>query len=57
MFGSETKKDSQISDIPTKITEENVDVFADFRSTSTISSIKSSLCLVTQRRCRCDTIA
>ena len=57
MFGSESKKDSQISDIPTKITEENVDVFADFRSTSTISSIKSSLCLVTQRRCRCDTIA
>ena len=43
MFDLETKKASQISDIPTKIIKENVDVFADFLCTSINSSIKSSL--------------
>ena len=43
IFHLETKKASQISDIPTKITKENVDVFADILCTSINNSIKSSL--------------
>ena len=43
IFDLETRKASQISDIPTKIIKENVDVFADFLCTSINSSIKSSL--------------
>ena len=43
IFDLETKKAPQISDIPTKIIKENVDVFADFVCTSVNISIKSSL--------------
>ena len=39
----ETKKASQISGIPTKIIKENVDLFADFLSSSISSSNKSYL--------------
>ena len=42
-FDLETKKASQISDIPTTIIKENVDAFAHFLYTSINSSIKSSL--------------
>ena len=42
-FDLETKRASQISDIPTKIIKENVDVFVDFPCTSINSSIKYSL--------------
>ena len=48
-FDLETKKASQISDIPTTIIKENVDAFAHFLYTSINSSIKSSLfpsCLI-----------
>ena len=43
IFDLETKKASQISDIPPTIIKENVDVFADFLCTCINSSIKSSL--------------
>ena len=43
IFDLETKKASQISDIPTKLIKENVDVFAYFLCTRINSSIKSSL--------------
>ena len=43
IFDLETRKASQISDIPTKIIKENVNAFADFLCTSINSSIKSSL--------------
>ena len=45
VFDFGTKKASQISDIPTKIIQEKVDVFADFLSTSISSSIRSSFFL------------
>ena len=43
IFDLETEKASQISDIPTKIIKENVDVFVNFLCTSINSSIKSPL--------------
>ena len=42
IFDLETRKASQISDIPTKIIKENVDIFADILCTSINNSIKSS---------------
>ena len=38
-------KARQVSDIPTKIIKENIDVFVDLPCTNLISSIKSSLFL------------
>ena len=43
MFHLETKKASLMSDMPTKIIEESVDVFADFLSTSINNSINPLL--------------
>ena len=43
IFDLTTKTAGFISDIPTKIIEENVNVFAEFLCTSTNNSIKPSL--------------